>query len=305
MAAPTGKAPNLREAVHTFGCPDSSMNEVRRLAYELIEQGSHGTVCKRSQYFTHVKTPSECSTVDAIQCSTHSVCRSTCEGTSPGLQSSSSSRVPSQDFSEDMTCGISSCPEDYDVRSVGCGLSSQRYTQNGSRQAVNQQSQKPDASPESSGTITTLVVQNIPLNYTTSMLIQELNSQGFQGVYDFLYHPLDHQTRNARPFAFLNFATPLVATAFYLRFHGKLLKCSRTGELPLMVLAARVQGVAANTERYFTCKSEVRRRFRARPINLHIDNRRVKEVDAHARQLLMEAQIVCAPDSRQYGCTRH
>jgi len=138
------------------------------------------------------------------------------------------------------------------------------------------------------------------MNCTTSMLIQEINGQGFKGVYNFLYHPLDHQTRNQRPFAFVNFATPLIATAFFLHFNGTYLKCSHGGCGPLTVLAAMDQGMAANEARYYSRKSESRRRFRARPFNLVVDDKRVLEVGAYARKLLMVGHRVCAPDPRKH-----
>jgi len=300
--APTGTIQSLKSTICSFGCPKEKMDDFR--ANAIHEQHHPGSWRKISQCFTSVNAPMQCSTVTSTN--TGSLCKfNGADSDSSGgesfsfddslaFQSYSASRVPSQDLSEYTNCGVSNLIPD-----IGVAITQSRSKQVTSQSIVgcNQQSQKLDTSVESMGTITTLVIQNLPMNYTTSMLIQELNSQGFKGVYDFLYHPLDHQTRNHRPFAFVNFATPLIATAFYLRFHGTYLKCSHGGGGPLSVVAAMDQGVAANTARYYSRKSESRGRFRAPPINLVVDDRRVLEVGMYARKLLMDANSVCALDS--------
>jgi len=323
-AAPTAKVRSLSNAICIFGCPKGRMNDVQGLAYALLEQQDPGTSCNQNQCFASMDSPHQWSMDMFKTCSAGFLSQSDVDGSdsnsresfkmaaSLSPQSHPASRVPSQEFSENMNCGVSNCIPDADVPTTGCGTWSQHCAHNGSQQIAsqsivgfNQQVRKPDAFLKSTGTITTFVIRNIPPNYTTSMLLQELNGQGFQGVYDFLYQPLDHQTRNQRSFAFVNFATPLIATAFCLKFHGTFLKCSLGVGVPLSVLAARDQGVASNTLRYYTCKSQIRSRFRARPINLLIDNRRVPEVDAYARKLLMGAHNVCAHDSWKHACPNH
>jgi len=138
--------------------------------------------------------------------------------------------------------------------------------------------------------ITSLLLRNIPSCCTTSMLMNELHAEGFRGVYNFLYHPVHHQTGEPRSFAFLNFATPLIATAFYLQFNGMSLKCACDGEEPLVVNAAVQQGLAANRASYEACKSKCRRKFRVRPIEPIIDGHRVCEAESVARRVLMDLQ---------------
>jgi len=59
--------------------------------------------------------------------------------------------------------------------------------------------------------VTTLMVRNIPNMYTRSMLIEELDSLGFEGDYDFIYLPIDKSTQWNVGYAFVNFTTPEAA----------------------------------------------------------------------------------------------
>jgi len=147
--------------------------------------------------------------------------------------------------------------------------------------------QQPKAIQNRAGKITTLLIRNIPMTCTNTMLINELHSQGFQGVYDFFYRPMDHHTQQHRTCAFVNSATPLIATALHLKMHGRFLRCSGDQEVPLEVIAAKVQGLEPNATHYKMKKNQKRRQIRAQPIFPAIENNRVHEVDAHARLMLL------------------
>merc|ERR1719461_2657977 len=53
-------------------------------------------------------------------------------------------------------------------------------------------------------TRTTLMLRNLPLDYTRDMLLQLLDKEGFAGKYDFIYLPVDFKTRAGLGYAFLN-----------------------------------------------------------------------------------------------------
>jgi len=55
--------------------------------------------------------------------------------------------------------------------------------------------------------VTTLMVRNIPNMYTRTMLIEELDSLGFEGDYDFVYLPIDKSTQWNVGYSFVNFKT--------------------------------------------------------------------------------------------------
>jgi hypothetical protein len=64
---------------------------------------------------------------------------------------------------------------------------------------------------DSSQSRTTLLLKQLPAEYTRSRLTAMLDQNGFQGLYNFVYVPLDLHTRAAFGFAFVNFETPTCA----------------------------------------------------------------------------------------------
>lgn len=53
---------------------------------------------------------------------------------------------------------------------------------------------------------TTVMLRNLPNNYTRSMLLELLDAEGFAGKYDFLYMPIDFRTHAALGYGFVNMA---------------------------------------------------------------------------------------------------
>lgn len=67
---------------------------------------------------------------------------------------------------------------------------------------------------------TTVMWRNLPNNYSRAMLIALLDGEGFSGMYDFLYLPIDFKSRACLGYAFINLVSPTVVPAFWNRFHG-------------------------------------------------------------------------------------
>mmetsp|Transcript_75734 Transcript_75734/g.216874 ORF Transcript_75734/g.216874 Transcript_75734/m.216874 type:complete len:373 (+) Transcript_75734:81-1199(+) len=70
--------------------------------------------------------------------------------------------------------------------------------------------------PAANQATTTLMLRNIPNKYTQNSLMEEIDSCGFTGTYDFFYLPMDVQNRSNVGYAFVNFEHPADAE----RFHG-------------------------------------------------------------------------------------
>lgn len=66
-----------------------------------------------------------------------------------------------------------------------------------SAQEPNQQDSSPDER-------TTLLLKNIPPSCTTAMLVEMLNSQGFEGCYNFVYAPTDFRSLTSFGYGFVN-----------------------------------------------------------------------------------------------------
>eukprot|EP00437_Effrenium_voratum_P035054 CAMPEP_0181463222 /NCGR_PEP_ID=MMETSP1110-20121109/34803_1 /TAXON_ID=174948 /ORGANISM="Symbiodinium sp., Strain CCMP421" /LENGTH=356 /DNA_ID=CAMNT_0023587913 /DNA_START=77 /DNA_END=1145 /DNA_ORIENTATION=+ len=78
------------------------------------------------------------------------------------------------------------------------------------------------SSPQASNYIekTTVMLRNVPNNYTREMFLAMLDDNGFCGRYDFAYLPCDFHRRANLGYAFVNFVNCEVALAAWRRFDG-------------------------------------------------------------------------------------
>eukprot|EP00928_Gymnodinium_smaydae_P021596 TRINITY_DN18451_c0_g1_i1.p1 TRINITY_DN18451_c0_g1~~TRINITY_DN18451_c0_g1_i1.p1 ORF type:complete len:322 (+),score=35.43 TRINITY_DN18451_c0_g1_i1:234-1199(+) len=67
---------------------------------------------------------------------------------------------------------------------------------------------------------TTLMLRNLPTNYTRSSVATMIDSLGFAGMYDFLYVPIDFKTCGGRGYAFVNMVNASVASQLMIAFQG-------------------------------------------------------------------------------------
>lgn len=88
--------------------------------------------------------------------------------------------------------------------------------------------------------VTTLIIRNIPRNYTQEMLLREWP---IDGSYDFLYMPPDKRCAAGAGYAFVNFRSEALATEFKATWHRR-----RLGDAQhtLSIIPADIQGLAAN-----------------------------------------------------------
>jgi len=96
------------------------------------------------------------------------------------------------------------------------------------------------------GTLTVMVRQ-VPRSYTQQLLIDELNSRGFEDMFDFIYLPNDHKRGVNVGYGFINFISAKHAVAFRDAFDGRSLRhYSSSRGCPMRVHPASVQGYDAN-----------------------------------------------------------
>jgi len=67
---------------------------------------------------------------------------------------------------------------------------------------------------------TTLMLRNLPNNYSRAMVLATLDDEGFAGLYDFIYLPIDFKSRACLGYAFVNLVSPEVVPAFWSKFDG-------------------------------------------------------------------------------------
>merc|ERR1712187_589777 len=68
--------------------------------------------------------------------------------------------------------------------------------------------------------LTTVMLRNVPNDYTRDMLLQLLDRKGFAGKYDFAYIPTDHIKHAGLGYAFVNMVTAADAQLVHKRLEG-------------------------------------------------------------------------------------
>jgi hypothetical protein len=113
---------------------------------------------------------------------------------------------------------------------------------------------------------TTMMIRNVPNRYTQDELLDELESLGFEGTFDFFYAPIDVGTMGNVGYAFVNFVDAASAARCQQMVDGyafeKHLKKQSARRRVATVSVAHLQGFEANVQHYE--KSAVSRKARGR-----------------------------------------
>merc|ERR1719482_478179 len=67
---------------------------------------------------------------------------------------------------------------------------------------------------------TTVMLRNMPNNYTRDMLLELVDSMGFASCYDFAYLPVDFKSQAGLGYAFINFVSCEDAQRCFKVFEG-------------------------------------------------------------------------------------
>jgi hypothetical protein len=102
------------------------------------------------------------------------------------------------------------------------------------------------------GTLT-VMMRNLPNKYTQQMLLDEINANGFNGAFDFLYLPIDPETKANRGYAFINFVDEMQSWAFKMRYEGQQIGHFNSGKV-ITVMPATLQGFEANHAHYASAR---------------------------------------------------
>lgn len=104
--------------------------------------------------------------------------------------------------------------------------------------------------------VKTVMIRQIPRQYTQWMLLEEVNAKGFEGLFDFIYVPFDFKKGFNVGYGFLSFVEPPDAAAFRDAFDGTFLdKHMKAKGKPLRVHPASVQGYEANYKHFMQTKT--------------------------------------------------
>eukprot|EP00931_Biecheleriopsis_adriatica_P101652 TRINITY_DN76746_c0_g1_i1.p1 TRINITY_DN76746_c0_g1~~TRINITY_DN76746_c0_g1_i1.p1 ORF type:complete len:350 (+),score=76.64 TRINITY_DN76746_c0_g1_i1:83-1051(+) len=97
---------------------------------------------------------------------------------------------------------------------------------------------------------TTVMMRNIPNNYTRDMFLAMLNGQGFMGRYDFIYLPCDFERNANLGYAFVNLVDSQTVDAFWKVFDNFSDWELPTAKVCQVKWSGPHQGLAAHLERY-------------------------------------------------------
>merc|ERR1712190_669531 len=100
---------------------------------------------------------------------------------------------------------------------------------------------------------TTVMMRNIPGEYTSADLLGLMDQQGFSGLYDLVYLPADFRTELNHGYAFINFTRAENVERFrdhFMGFNDWLVPSERICEVSW---SDQSQGIDANIQRYRDC----------------------------------------------------
>lgn len=104
--------------------------------------------------------------------------------------------------------------------------------------------------PAQKGPRTTVMIRNMPNNYSREMLMDLLDSCGFAGQYGFLYLPMDFKSQACLGYAFVDCATSDVASRLWETFDGFTNWAIPSRKASGVSWSAPLQGLRAHVERY-------------------------------------------------------
>ena len=105
-------------------------------------------------------------------------------------------------------------------------------------------------SAQTTSNSSTVMLRNVPYDARQRGVLTLVEEEGFRGLFDFFYAPLDFKSKNNLGYAFVNFKSLEIAKDFFKRFDGKRIASRPGWEKPLRVCWARVQGLEANIDHY-------------------------------------------------------
>merc|ERR1740130_1979356 len=97
---------------------------------------------------------------------------------------------------------------------------------------------------------TTVMLRNMPNNYTRDMLLELADSMGFAGCYDFAYLPVDFKSQAGLGYAFINFVSTAEAQRCFDCFEGFSEWKVPSEKVCTVTWGSPYQGLEAHIERY-------------------------------------------------------
>lgn len=97
---------------------------------------------------------------------------------------------------------------------------------------------------------TTVMMRNLPNNFTRAQLLQLIDDKGFHGQYTLMYLPVDFKTKVGLGYAFIDFSTHERAEGFLEQFQGFNKWPSHSDKVCEVDWSKAMQGLSIHVERY-------------------------------------------------------
>jgi len=97
---------------------------------------------------------------------------------------------------------------------------------------------------------TTVMMRNLPNDYSREMLVKLIDTQGFRGCYNLFYLPIDYESRVSFGYAFIDLVSPEEAERFHAHFQGFDAWDMVTSKVCEVCWSSVLQGVQAHVARY-------------------------------------------------------
>jgi len=108
----------------------------------------------------------------------------------------------------------------------------------------------PPANSSSDSLNTTVMMRNLPNGFTRSMLLDLIDSEGFLGLYDFAYLPVDFSSGLSLGYGFINLVSPSDANEFSKHFSGFTKWNVPSDAVCTVTWGEPYQGLSQHVERY-------------------------------------------------------
>mmetsp|Transcript_67483 Transcript_67483/g.141040 ORF Transcript_67483/g.141040 Transcript_67483/m.141040 type:complete len:469 (-) Transcript_67483:198-1604(-) len=97
---------------------------------------------------------------------------------------------------------------------------------------------------------TTVMLRNLPNNYSRQMIVELLDQEGFHTQYDFVYLPIDFKTHASLGYCFVNLVSPELVQRFWAVFDGFNRWALPSRKECFVTWCGPNQGFEAHVERY-------------------------------------------------------
>lgn len=143
-------------------------------------------------------------------------------------------------------------PEDVS-RNIICAAAKKEYEQKSLAAAHNAASRQKGLQGHAKRAVparTTVMLANIPNNYSRDEILSLLDENGFFATYDFFYLPWDYTNEAGLGYAFINFISEGDVNRFYTTFHGFDRWALKSDKKACVKWSEQNQGYEANIARY-------------------------------------------------------